>query len=247
MCRGQGHKSWVNVVAFDPFTTSCSSNSNGNGTLNNSMDFSGSDDDISHLSPVSPSSNHVSHETDLLSYRFGSVGQDTLLCLWDISEDVLRQPLMKHRTNSNLQGSIMNSKNNSSSSVSVDARVVDTSNSSISQSTSISHRFGTISLNDKKDSDKKEHKRSSSLASKSSDRTPVVKSNCVRPAEEAIHYLGTPACPHLDESPMLEPLVCKKVAHERLTDLHFREDCIVVACQEGYIYTWARPGTALVR
>ncbi|EPB67316.1 hypothetical protein ANCCEY_13590 [Ancylostoma ceylanicum] len=39
-----------------------------------------------------------------------------------------------------------------------------------------------------------------------------------------------------------EPLICKKIAHERLTVLEFRKDCLVTACQEGFICTWARPG-----
>ena len=29
----------------------------------------------------------------------------------------------------------------------------------------------------------------------------------------------------------------------RLTSLVFREECIVTACQDGYVCTWARPGT----
>merc|ERR1719431_2305231 len=41
---------------------------------------------------------------------------------------------------------------------------------------------------------------------------------------------------------MLEPVVTKKIAHERLTALVFREECIVTACQDGYVCTWARPG-----
>jgi len=35
--------------------------------------------------------------------------------------------------------------------------------------------------------------------------------------------------------------VIKKIAHERLTALLFREECIVTACQDGYVCTWARP------
>lgn len=54
--------------------------------------------------------------------------------------------------------------------------------------------------------------------------------------------LGTPVCPRMDEVTVIEPLICKKIAHERLTGLEFREDCVVTACQEGFILTWARPG-----
>lgn len=58
---------------------------------------------------------------------------------------------------------------------------------------------------------------------------------------DPMKLIGTPACPRFDECPVLEPLVCKKIAHERLTALIFREDCFLTACQDGFIYTWARP------
>lgn len=61
-------------------------------------------------------------------------------------------------------------------------------------------------------------------------------------ADDPMRLIGTGACPRFDECPVLEPLVCKKIAHERLTALAFREDCFVTACQDGYVYTWARPG-----
>ncbi|KAH8363247.1 hypothetical protein KR084_007507 [Drosophila pseudotakahashii] len=63
---------------------------------------------------------------------------------------------------------------------------------------------------------------------------------------DPMQLIGTPACPRFDECPLLEPLVCKKIAHERLTALIFREDCFLTACQDGFIYTWARPGHATV-
>ncbi|KAH8408452.1 hypothetical protein KR215_005703 [Drosophila sulfurigaster] len=59
---------------------------------------------------------------------------------------------------------------------------------------------------------------------------------------DPMKLIGTPACPRFEECPLLEPLVCKKIAHERLTALIFREDCFLTACQDGFIYTWARPG-----
>lgn len=65
----------------------------------------------------------------------------------------------------------------------------------------------------------------------------------VKRRPDPLHLVGTPACPRLDECPILEPLVCKKIAQERLTSLVFRPDCIITACQDGYVYTWARPPT----
>lgn len=57
---------------------------------------------------------------------------------------------------------------------------------------------------------------------------------------DAMKLIGTPACPRYDECPVLEPLICKKIAHEQLTALIFREDCFLTACQDGFVYTWAR-------
>jgi hypothetical protein len=48
-------------------------------------------------------------------------------------------------------------------------------------------------------------------------------------------------CPKLDEVPLIEPLICKRIATERLTSLLFKEDGFVVATQDGFVYSWARP------
>ena len=66
--------------------------------------------------------------------------------------------------------------------------------------------------------------------------------NNIVPSYDPIKLIGSSACPRFDDCPLLEPLVCKKIAHERLTALIFREDCFLTACQDGFIYTWARPG-----
>ncbi|XP_022899842.1 WD repeat-containing protein 20 [Onthophagus taurus] len=65
----------------------------------------------------------------------------------------------------------------------------------------------------------------------------------VKRKPDPLQLVGTPMCPRLDECPLLEPLVCKKIAHERLTSIIFQPDCILTACQDGYVYTWARPPT----
>nr|KAF6503483.1 WD repeat domain 20 [Molossus molossus] len=98
IARGHGHKSWVSVVAFDPYTTSVEES--------DPMEFSGSDEDFQDLlhfgrdranSTQSRLSKRNSTESRPVSvtYRFGSVGQDTQLCLWDLTEDILfpHQPL----------------------------------------------------------------------------------------------------------------------------------------------------------
>lgn len=118
---------------------------------------------------------------------------------------------------------------------------------------SLGHKFATLSLaGDRKEKQahqhsEKEHKRNFSLTSRNSDKNSIIKSNHSKSAGPAVHddpvkLIGTPSCPRLDEVPFLEPLVRKKIAHERLTALVFREECVVTACQEGFICTWARPG-----
>ena len=90
----------------------------------------------------------------------------------------------------------------------------------------------------------KEHKRYHSLGniSKSNDKINVAPRSS---RLDAAKVLGTTLCPRMHEVPLLEPLVCKKIAHERLTVLVFMDDCIITACQEGLICTWARPGKAV--
>lgn len=109
VARGQGHRSWVSVVAFDPYTTSY--------TNWEGPDFSDDENAVNDSGYTSRSYTNHSHEQhhraakderkrtssvrDSLaapekmatSYRLGSVGQDTQLCLWDITDDVLRQPI----------------------------------------------------------------------------------------------------------------------------------------------------------
>lgn len=134
VARGQGHRSWVSVVAFDPFTTSYSNWDGGpdfsddenamndggnhstghhNGHRRSQQDFVNNNnnnglDEFSTTSKLqngiksnrgkrggsmllgSPPAEQVKTAT---SYRLGSVSQDTQLCLWDLTEDVLRQPI----------------------------------------------------------------------------------------------------------------------------------------------------------
>uniref|UniRef100_M4A1J8 WD repeat-containing protein 20 n=1 Tax=Xiphophorus maculatus TaxID=8083 RepID=M4A1J8_XIPMA len=264
IARGQGHKSWVSVVAFDHCTTSVE-----DGEL--PAEFSGSDEDFHeqiHMgagreranSSHSRLSKRNSTESRPVSvtYRFGSVGQDTQLCLWDLTEDILfpHLPLSRTRTHTNVM-SATNNMSNSSATGNPANSLPDTlprSNSlpqatnpgnSIIDSSFIANKFATLSLHDsRKERHEKDHKRNHSMghiSSKSSDKLNQLSSSRSVKAEAA-KTLGTTLCPRMEEVPLLEPLVCKKIAHERLTVLIFLEDCLVTACQEGFICTWARPG-----
>lgn len=103
VARGQGHRSWVSVVAFDPYSTSY--------TNWDGPDFSDDENPINESYHRYINHHHESHKEERAkktssssardslapdklatrSYRLGSVGQDTQLCLWDITDDVLRQ------------------------------------------------------------------------------------------------------------------------------------------------------------
>uniref|UniRef100_A0A4W5R2B6 WD repeat-containing protein 20 n=1 Tax=Hucho hucho TaxID=62062 RepID=A0A4W5R2B6_9TELE len=269
IARGHGHKSWVSVVAFDHYTTSVEDA--------DPMEFSGSDEDFqdqihfgrdraNSLQSRLSKRNSTDSRPVQVTYRFGSVGQDTQLCLWDLTEDILfpHLPLSRTRTHTNVMnatsGGIVsnnpsingtNTPGNPlptplprSNSLPHSAATTANSKSSVMDNaiaTGVS-KFATLSVHDRKERHhEKDHKRNHSMghiSSKSSDKLNMLTKTKTDPAKT----LGTLLCPHMEDIPLLEPLICKKIAHERLTVLIFLEDCIVTACQEGFICTWARPG-----
>nr|XP_046222287.1 WD repeat-containing protein 20 isoform X1 [Oncorhynchus gorbuscha] len=283
IARGHGHKSWVTVVAFDHYTTSVEDA--------DPMEFSGSDEDFqdqihfgrdranSSQSRLSKRNSTDSRPVQV-TYRFGSVGQDTQLCLWDLTEDILfpHLPLSRTRTHTNVMNatsppaggdvavgggvgggieSINPSTNGTntpgnplttplprSNSLPHSAAMTANSKSSVMDNTIAAgvSKFATLSIHDRKERHhEKDHKWNHSMGhiiSKSSDKLNMLTKTKTDPAKT----LGTLLCPRMEDIPLLEPLICKKIAHERLTVLIFLEDCIVTACQEGFICTWARPG-----
>uniref|UniRef100_A0A672JJV9 WD repeat-containing protein 20 n=1 Tax=Salarias fasciatus TaxID=181472 RepID=A0A672JJV9_SALFA len=295
IARGHGHKSWVSVVAFDHCTTSVEDGEP-------PAEFSGSDEDFHEqihfgagVDRANSSHSRLSkrNSTDSrpvsVTYRFGSVGQDTQLCLWDLTEDILfpHLPLSRTRTHTNVMNATSppatgqttttvstntttatnSSGTNGKDNVSNSSTSGNTSNSlpnTLPRSNSLPHasnpgnsimdsafiatsvsKFATLSLHDsRKERHEKDHKRNHSMghiSSKSSDKLNQLSSSRTAKADAA-KTLGTALCPRMEEVPLLEPLVCKKIAHERLTVLIFLEDCLVTACQEGFVCTWARPG-----
>ncbi|KAM9338934.1 WD repeat-containing protein 20 isoform 2-T2 [Symphorus nematophorus] len=320
IARGHGHKSWVSVVAFDHCTTSVEDG-------DPPAEFSGSDEDFHeqiHFGAGRDRANSAHsrlskrNSTDSrpvsVTYRFGSVGQDTQLCLWDLTEDILfpHLPLSRTRTHTNVMSATTsppatgqttttttvsttnpsgtNGKDNVSNS-STSGNPANSLPSTLPRSNSLPHssaptggstpnshtgsssnsnsstttkgnsiidsafiatgvsKFATLSLHDsRKERHEKDHKRNHSMghiSSKSSDKLNQLSSSRTAKAEVA-KTLGTTLCPRMEDVPLLEPLVCKKIAHERLTVLIFLEDCLVTACQEGFVCTWARPGKGLL-
>ncbi|VDM42513.1 unnamed protein product [Toxocara canis] len=236
VCRGQGHKSWISQVAFDPYT---SYSGDGQQTSGVPIDL-GSDED---LRPSSLNSSGLlfrgMFHILINSIWIGSVGHDTQLCLWDLTEDVLRQPLPSQRHRNSTIISIGTDQVTTPTSCSVDATKNMNSDGKEHQQSKDNKKF---------------HKRGFSfgakLAGNSHDRwgrnnSSMLCSDKERRENAVARLLGTPVCPRMDEVTVIEPLICKKIAHERLTGLEFREDCVVTACQEGFILTWARPGKAV--
>ncbi|XP_049446448.1 WD repeat-containing protein 20 [Epinephelus fuscoguttatus] len=321
IARGHGHKSWVSVVAFDHCTTSVEDG-------DPPAEFSGSDEEFHEQIHFGAGRDRANSSHSRLSkrnstdsrpvsvtYRFGSVGQDTQLCLWDLTEDILfpHLPLSRTRTHTNVMSATSppatgQTTTTTTSTTTATATTVSTTNPSgtngkdngsnsstsgnpanslpntLPRSNSLPHssnptggstpnshtgsssnssstkgnsiidsafiatgvsKFATLSLHDsRKERHEKDHKRNHSMghiSSKSSDKLNQLSSSRTAKAEAA-KTLGTTLCPRMEDVPLLEPLVCKKIAHERLTVLIFLEDCLVTACQEGFVCTWARPG-----
>ena len=274
VARGQGHKSWVSVVSFDPYNISY-------GELPDGLDFSGSDEEgpsVPAAGEMIVSNNHSSVDNaandNVTCYRFGSVGQDTLICLWDLTEDILKQSRSMSTANAKASPSLISitpssrpsgsvGNHHSPVSLSKDSGLVDaSSNCSSSNSAtgtnnslttnSLTQRLASLNFVDRKDKRNSSGRSGSAStsglgasSSKNSSQTSLLLTgggaNGYASGDE-ITELGCPQCPRINETPLIEPLVCKKIAHERLTALVFREDCLVTACQDGYVCTWARPG-----
>lgn len=216
IARGEGHRSWVNVVAFDAHMTQVGD------------DRADSDDEDYHSS-----SSHGHHnktntpratERGIVSYRFGSVGDDTQLLLWEIGEDVLKPQRVRTRStrtstlNSNAVAPIQPVwTHNSGNSV----RLHNKHDISNHRGGATSGKYNTL------------NKLTSKHQNSVSHFTPVVEKDDL--------ILGSKICPRMSDMETLEPLVAKKISCDRLSALVFREDCIVTGTFEGHIYVWARP------
>jgi len=179
----------------------------------------------------------------LTTYRIGSVSQDTNLCLWDITSDVLNNHLSRNRTSSNIAARL-----------SVDLSVTNSAANSCSNSVNTTGSGGatgnllTVGSNPPLASPTLSNgtrgKRNFTLGhrDKNSVRSTAAIAQQMKQGLDGYRLLGSQYCPKLDQITLLEPLTCKKLAHSMLTSIRFYRDYLVVSCQDGIISTYARPG-----
>ncbi|TNN10630.1 WD repeat-containing protein isoform 1 [Schistosoma japonicum] len=94
ICRGQGHRSWVSMVRFDPYLCPINndiSNDDSMSTSSCSHSLTANHEQLDRKSVTRNSPVTVCENNDLRTYRLGSVGHDTMLCLWDLTDDIIRQ------------------------------------------------------------------------------------------------------------------------------------------------------------
>ncbi|CAD6189997.1 unnamed protein product [Caenorhabditis auriculariae] len=205
-------------------------------------------------------------------YRIGSVGHDTQLCLWDITEDMLKPANVQRHRNSTIIAPMLGLEIQTSSPGSRLDPLAEASPGGATSgvygvpSTSSDPSPSSAQTPQKPEKQKKKrfHRRGFTLGrlsvgggsnssnqtlqttlSNGSDRRRANDSTASSPQTTVLDdskILGTKICPRIEDVPVIEPLMCKRIAHERLTVLDFRRDCVVTACQEGFICTWARPG-----
>ena len=141
-----------------------------------------------HTNSESPdrSVNPAATQSAVTCYRFGSVGQDTLICLWDLTEDFLKKSAAaSQKTRVGLGKSDRSGTMSHSNSVtSKDSGLVVTDNSSsnhssgasssgstdtgkASSTSSLTHKLASLGIGNKEGKGEKEHKRTFSLPGRS--------------------------------------------------------------------------------
>jgi len=217
---------------------------------------------------VAAGSNTNSHikKTSATTYRFGSVGQDAQLCLWDLSDDLLQVPVTKSKSGtvcgSNSvtdfvpstsnhndmideckpsvcdNGRADTSSNTNNRDTSTHKATIDSSSSMggflSGKGSAFTKTFSLVSKRDKRSISKSFDKNSSSKGLPTG-------AGGDKLIEDPVKLLGSPICPRMNEVPLIEPTVCKKISYERLTSLIFCKGGFITSCQDGYLFSWARP------
>ncbi|XP_067943656.1 WD repeat-containing protein 20-like [Watersipora subatra] len=259
ICRGRGHRSWATSIAFDPYTSS--------GGTADSKDYTSDDESLGRTplsskcslrdSTRSSTSSRLSIRLDgdgntipLTTYRIGSVSQDTNICLWDITSDVLNSHITKNRTSSYIA---KNSALEINTSVATPAPPLTSLGNSRSNSihpvnsgtsTSAPNLSSALPSPQPSIGNGTKVKRNFTLGhrDKNSVRAVTTAAQTMRHKLDLQNrLLGTQYCPRLNEVALLEPLTCKKLSHNMLTSIHFFKDYLVISSQDGVISCFARP------
>lgn len=260
IARGQGHKSWVNAVTFDPYMSG-----GGGGHSEDCVGGGGSESENDNRSVHTSRSNDF--PTANIYYRIGSVGQDTQICLWDLTEELIEQSLSTNKSSRSSLANIIPAVNPEPSKQSTPNGIVPSGNNSSSHHhhhhpffnslikvSKLDHKRSTFSLSSRSFLDKSatnhhyQQKGNNTAAKNCKNSIGDVNLICANSTttgsdatSDPVKLLGTSLCPKLFEVPMLEPIVCKKISFERLTALVFRREYFVVANQDGKISIFARP------
>lgn len=232
IARGEGHRSWVNFVTFDPYTTNV-----GGGRVDDS-----DEEEIVRDGPRKRTGAIRDHSFDYpkqsVSYRFGSVGDDTHLLLWDLADDVLRPQRIRTRS---MRTSTFNQIHQTHWTYAKNSPAIAQNDS---QQQSHEKESNHVEAKASQKSSHHEHHKIS-FKKLSSNSVPLRHHNSVSSytpfPDEDDFALGTSVCPRLEDVPVIEPLVSKKIAQDRLCGLAFREDCLVTSTFDGYIHVWSRP------
>ncbi|NXO46634.1 DMWD protein, partial [Locustella ochotensis] len=214
LARGHGHKSWVNAPPPDPFT---------------SRQPRG-DEAPPPEPPPGPG----------VTYRFPPPRQDTQFCLWDLTDPPpeARPPLPRAHAATPPPLSRSNSLPQPAGPPPLSPRLAPPP----------AGRFPPPTHREEEEEEEGEApppKRYHSLGNISRGPPPHGEralGGGSRGSPPPAKVLGTALCPRLPPPPLLEPLVCKKIAQPPPPVLLFLEDCIVTAPPPGLICTWARPG-----
>ena len=230
--RGEGHRSWVTMVTFDPY--------NSKGITSNGA----------------PCEEETT--TKLPVYRFGSVGQDAHVIFWDLCEDSLEavQPWRTKTPSSETSHTADNGSAHNNADKVRSISEIKVSNTSGLSSTG----YSSLTLPLKGSASKKSNKVADAAATLPHRNKFTKLRSFVRHSHSDTHLsdaavlrniqcftiLDTVKVPRLYDVPRIDPLVCKRVSTERLTCILFTKDHVILSCNEGSISIWARPGVAMV-
>jgi hypothetical protein len=204
-----------------------------------------------------------------LFYRIGSVGQDNRLCLWDITEDILKinlntkqYPLVSPSSTSNGYVSVstdltpntqISTTKSSFSSLTSRLSFVRNSNKinkSIDDTPDVA--LSTVSNGSTKKSRKLSSGTKSTITSDDSNQgslstlTTNNSSSASSSSSRRTNFdltkttFGTNLCPKLDDIQVIEPIITEFISHERLNGIYFGENYFLTSSQDGIITIWEK-------